>query len=148
MEFSSGGFISTPGQVSITSANMYKKICFKVEVWKTFKNSTDCHIKTCRSRKGWVIFKIPSTFFQKNLCSFSWLQNETSTKKCFPVFRQNTNTNFAAKLGERTSHSFLLPIWWITFSKHLHSLLREFIEVNDCANIWRKLRITKQPFLY
>ena len=30
---------------------VFQKIYFKVKVMKTFKISTDCHIKTCRSLK-------------------------------------------------------------------------------------------------
>ena len=38
---------------------IFQKICFKVKVLKTFKISTDCHIKTCRSLKERTILKIP-----------------------------------------------------------------------------------------
>ena len=67
---------------------VFQKICLKIKVLKSFKISTDCYIKTCRSLKQRVILKIPSTVFQKNLCSFCWFQNETSKKKRFPVLRQ------------------------------------------------------------
>ena len=88
---------------------VFQKIRFKVKVLKTFKIATDCYIKTCRSLKRRVILKIPSIAFQKNLCSFCWLQNETSTKNPFPVLRQKPPSNFAVKLAERSNHSFLLP---------------------------------------
>ena len=39
-----------------------QKICFKVKVLKTFKISTDCHIKVGRSHKRRAILKIPITF--------------------------------------------------------------------------------------
>ena len=42
---------------------VFLKICFKVEVLKTFETLTDCHIKTCRSLKRRTILKIPSTVF-------------------------------------------------------------------------------------
>ena len=65
---------------------IFQKICFKV--LKMFKIFTDRQIKTCRSLKRRAILKIPSTVFQKNLCSFRWLENETSKKKRFPLLRQ------------------------------------------------------------
>ena len=42
---------------------IFQKICFKVTILKTFKISTDCHIKICRSLKRRAILKIPSTVF-------------------------------------------------------------------------------------
>ena len=52
-----------------------QKICFKVKVWKTFKTSTDCLIKTCRSLKWRVILKIPSIVysFLDKLTLRSWI---------------------------------------------------------------------------
>ena len=47
----------------------FQKICFKVQVLKPFKISTDFHIKTCWSLKRRAILKIPSTVIEKNLCS-------------------------------------------------------------------------------
>ena len=38
---------------------VFQKICFKVKVLKTFKISTDCHVKTCRYLKERTILKIP-----------------------------------------------------------------------------------------
>ena len=61
---------------------------FKLKVLKTSNISTDCHIKTCRSRKRRAILKIPSTVFEKNLCSFRWLKKETFEKKHFSLLRQ------------------------------------------------------------
>ena len=49
---------------------VFKKICFKVIVLKTFKVFSDFHIKKCRSLKRKAILKITSPVFQKNLCSF------------------------------------------------------------------------------
>ena len=42
---------------------VFQKIFFKVKVLKSFKISTDCHIKICRSFKRRAILKIPSTVF-------------------------------------------------------------------------------------
>ena len=46
-----------------------QKTCFKGKVLKTFKFSTDRHIKTSQSISWRAILKIPSTVFYKNLCS-------------------------------------------------------------------------------
>ena len=42
---------------------VFKKICVKVKVLKTFETFTDCHIKTCRSLKRRAILKMPSSAF-------------------------------------------------------------------------------------
>ena len=47
----------------LKKAFVFRKICFKVKVLKTFKISTDCHIKTCRSLKWRAILKSPSMVF-------------------------------------------------------------------------------------
>ena len=52
---------------------VFRKIYFTVKVLKMFEILTDCHIKTCRSRKRRAVVKIHSTIFEKNLCSFHWL---------------------------------------------------------------------------
>ena len=52
---------------------VFQKIYFKVKVLKTFKISSDCHMKICRFLKRRAILKIPSTVFWKNLCFFCWL---------------------------------------------------------------------------
>ena len=40
---------------------VFHKTCLVVRVMKMFKMSSDCHIKICRSFKGWAIVKIPRT---------------------------------------------------------------------------------------
>ena len=42
---------------------VFQKICYKVKVLKTFKISTDCHVKTCRSLKWRAVLKILSNVF-------------------------------------------------------------------------------------
>ena len=37
---------------------VFRTICFKVKVLKTFKISSNCHIKTCRSLKRRAILEI------------------------------------------------------------------------------------------
>ena len=34
--------------------------------------------------------------------------------------KTKTNSNFAVKVTERSNHSILLSIWWITFFRHLY----------------------------
>ena len=58
---------------SLKKVFVFQKIFFKIRVLKSFKMSTDCHVKTCRSLKRRAILKIPITVFYENLCSFCWL---------------------------------------------------------------------------
>ena len=86
-------------------------------------------------------------------------------EKAFSSVKIKTNPNFAAKLAERSNHSFLLSIWWITFFKHLYyhshkkkyfllSLVTMVIFIRDngnlihCVNIRKSSETAKQPFLY
>ena len=71
----------------------------KVKVLKTFKISSDCPIKTCRSLKRRAFLKIFSTVFIRRTCYFSWLQIETS-KKSASCVQAKTNSNFAKNLAE------------------------------------------------
>ena len=48
---------------------VFQKICFKIKEMKTFKTSSDCHVKTWQSLKRRVALKVSSTVCQKNLCS-------------------------------------------------------------------------------
>ena len=50
---------------------VFQKVFFKVKVLKTFKTSTDCHIRTCRSLKSRFILKIPSTVFFRRTYTLS-----------------------------------------------------------------------------
>ena len=49
---------------------VFQKTYFKVKVLKTFKISSNRHLKTCRSLKRRSILKIPNPLFQRNLRSF------------------------------------------------------------------------------
>ena len=57
--------VSTKKQYSgfLKKAFVFQKICFKVEVLKTFETFTDCHMKTCRSLKQRAILKILKNCF-------------------------------------------------------------------------------------
>ena len=64
---------------------VFQKTCFKVKVLKTFKISSDCHLKICWSLERWTILKIPSAF------------SCVTTK---------INTNFPMKLVQKSSCLF------------------------------------------
>ena len=51
----------------------FQKICFKVKLLKTFKISTDCHVKVRWSLKQGAILKFSSIIFHRNLCCFCLL---------------------------------------------------------------------------
>ena len=71
---------------------VFQKTLFKVNILKTFKIPSDCHIKTCLSLKRRAILKIPSIDFQRSTRSSYWLQNKTSARKRFSVLRQKPLT--------------------------------------------------------
>ena len=105
-------------------AFILQKICFQVKVVKTFKISIDCHIKICQSVKRSAILKIHSTAFKRAYALLVGFKTK-SYEKTISSFKTKTNPNFAVKPAERSNHSFLLSTWWITFFKHLHSLIRD-----------------------
>ena len=100
-----------------------QKICFKVKVLKTLKIYTDCHIKTSRSLRRKAILKISSTFFRRTFTLS--VDFEMKPLKAVSCFKTKSNPNFAVRLAERSNHSFLLSIWWITFFKYLCSLVHD-----------------------
>ena len=67
------------------------------KVLKTFKTSSDCHIKICQSLKRKAIFKIHSTIFRRTyVLSVGF--------KIKPL--RKTNSHCAVKLAERSNRSF------------------------------------------
>ena len=54
-------------------------------------------------------------FFRRTYVLSAGFKIKTLRKKCFRMLRKKTNSSFAVKVTERSSHSFLLCIWWITF---------------------------------
>ena len=70
-------------------------------------------------------------------------------KKAFSNVKVKTSPSFAVKLAERSNHSFLLSIWWITFFKHLYSLIRvmEYIELNWLCKYLKKMRSSQTVIL-
>ena len=84
-----------------------QKICFKVKVLKTFKISTDYHIKHADlSNKGLFWKKLS---FRRS-CTFSVGFKKKPPKKMFSSVKTKTNSNFAGKLAKRSNHSVLLTI--------------------------------------
>ena len=70
---------------------VFQKTYLKVKTLKTFKISSECHIKTCLTCKRRAILKIPSSVLQRNPSSFYWFSNKTSkTKKRSPLLRQKS----------------------------------------------------------
>ena len=119
---------------------------FKVKVLKRFKFSTGCHIETCRSLKRRAFLKIPSTVFRR-IYALSVCFKMKSLKKTFSSVTTKTNPNFAIKLAERSSHSLLLSIWWITFFKHLCSLIRDLNWLKHSFSLWLLLSNYLSQFL-
>ena len=99
----------------------------------------DCHIKTCRSLKRRAIWKIPSTAFEKSLCSFCWLENETSKKKRFPVLRQKkTNPNFAVKM-----HGCFFTVYLMNYIFQTSVLMMKCIVFNWLCKCMKKIRYSQ-----
>ena len=68
----------------------------------------------------------------------------------FSSVKTKTNPSFAIKLPEGSNHSFLLSIfWWITFLKHLYSLICviECIELNWLRRHMKKVRSSQAAIL-
>ena len=114
--------LSTKKQYSsfLKSVCVFQKIYFKVKVLKLFKISSNCHIKSCQSLKWRSILKIP---ILKETILFLLALKWNLYEKVFSCVK--TKNNFCRKPcrnAERSNHSFLFN-WWITFFKHLYSLI-------------------------
>ena len=99
---------------------VFQKIWIKVNVLKTFKSFTDCHIKTCRSFKRRAVLNIPSTLFRRIYALSVGFKIKTLRKSVFECQDKN-QLGLCCKITERSNHSFLLTIWWITFIRHLYN---------------------------
>ena len=113
--------VSTKKQYSsfLKKVFVIQKISFKVKVSKTFETFTDCHIKTCRCLNGGLFWKSLAPLFRRPYGLSVGFKVKT-LKKAFSNVKTKTNSNFAAKVTERSNHSFLLSIWWFTFFRHLY----------------------------
>ena len=67
-------------------------------------------------------------------------------EEAFSNVKTRTNLNFAVKLTERSKHSFLLSIWWITFFKHLYVIMK-CIEVTWSCKHMEKVRSSQAAIL-
>ena len=77
---------------------VFQKICFKVKVLKTFKISTDCHIKVPISQtEGY--FENPLVPFFRGTYALS-AGFKMKSQKAFSSVKTKTNPNFAVKLAE------------------------------------------------
>ena len=105
---------------------------------KSYKISNDCHVKACRSIKWRAILKIPNL---KEPMLFLLALKWNLYEKAFSCVK--TKTNFCRKPcwnAERSNHSFLSN-WWITFFKHLYSLIMwQYIEINWLCKYRKKVR--------
>ena len=87
---------------------------------KSFKISSDCHIKACWSLKWRAILKIP---ILKEPMLFLLTLKWNLYEKPFSCVK--TKTNFCGKpcWNADRSHCSFLSNWWIAFFKHLYSLI-------------------------
>ena len=102
---------------------------------KTFSISTDCHIKTCRSLRsdGGLFWKSLVAFFRRTYALSVGFKMKRLRKSAFQCYKTKTSPSFAVKPVKRYRHLFLLSIAWITFFKHLYSLIRDnrvYIKLN------------------
>ena len=99
---------------------VFQKTWIRVNVLKTFKIFTDCHIKICRSVIRRAILKIPWYRFLEESMLFLLALKWKLWEKVFSNVKTKINSNFAVKVTERSNHSFLLSVWWMTFFRHLY----------------------------
>ena len=102
-------------------AFVFSKNCFKVEILKTFKISSDYHIKTCRSLKRRAILVFRSTYVHsvsfKMKSMRSWRQSvflcldKNQLKFCRKIIGKTfVAAIVVAKVGATVD---FLSIWWI-----------------------------------
>ena len=82
---------------------VFRKFCFKVQVLKTIKISTDCHIKHINlSNRGLLLKPLVLFFRQTYALSVSFKMKRI--QKAFSSVKIKANTDFAIKLAERSKH--------------------------------------------
>ena len=62
----------------------------------------------------------------------------------FSNVKTKTNSSFDVKVTQRSNHSFLLSIWWITFSRHLYD--NGIKRMHKCVNIWKTSEVANLIF--
>ena len=119
--------------------SVFQKIYCKVKVQKSFEIFSDCHIKACQSLKWRAILKIPSTIFRRTYALSVSFKMKPLRKSIF-LYQEKNQFSFCHKPcwnTEWSNHSFLFN-WWITFFKHLYSLImwQYYIKkLIDCVNM-------------
>ena len=103
---------------------VFLKICFKVEILKTFKIFSDYHIKTCRSLKRRAILKIPSTVFRRTY-DFSVGFKIKPPGQGFFCVKLKPKSNFAVKVAERSNR------WFIVY------LMNHLVKTYVLFNMWQ-----------
>ena len=98
---------------------VFLKTCFKVKVLKTFKFSSDNHMKICQSFKRRAISKIPGAVF--------------------------ANSNFAVKLAEISNRALSIYLMNQFFSSiyNLHCVRMECLGLHGFCNHIKENRRTK-----
>ena len=128
---------------------VFQKICFKVKVLKSFKFCSDCHIKTRRSLKRRAILKIPSIVFRRTYVLPVGFKMKLPRKafSCVKT-KKKAKSNFAVKVAERSNHSFsfYLMVHFFQTSIFFKYVTMEYIELNYCVNIWKRLEAAKRLF--
>ena len=76
----------------------FRKLVSMFELLKTFKFSSDCHIKACQPLKQRAISKISSNFFLKEPMLFLLALKWNLLDKAFACVKPKTRPNFAVKL--------------------------------------------------
>ena len=110
----------------LKKVSVFQKICFKV--LKTFKVSTDFHIKTCLLSNGGLFWKSLVPFFRRT-CTLSVGFKKNLYKKAFSCVKIKTNPDFAVKLAEWSNHSFLLSI-------HIQMNVNCIFQSSALFNMW------------
>ena len=99
--------------------SFWKKICFQGKVLKLAEFPLIVSKKHADFSNGGLFWIFLVTCFKRTYA----LSIGFKVKPRFPMLRQKPISKFAVKLAERSNHSFLLSIWWITFFRHLYSLI-------------------------
>ena len=122
---------------------VFKKICFKVKVLKSFKIFTYFLKKHVNLLNSGLFWNSLGFFFRRIYA----LSVGFKMKKHFP----KTNPNFAVKLAERSNHSFLPSILWVTFfnfqTSELFYVTIECVKLNWLCKRMKKVRSSQADVL-
>ena len=121
---------------------------FKVEVLKTFKISTNCHIKICCSLKWRAIFIIPSTVFRRTYALSVGFKMKTLRKSLFQGSYKN-QPKFCYKTCCK-EQPFIIAFYLMNeFFKHVYFqyVIMECIELNWLCKHMKKVRCNQADIL-